>query len=55
VAAVYFVMKVTNSHLGDIGGPIDIVLMLGIAALGAAGMAILVYTVQSIVRKPVAQ
>ena len=51
VAAVLFVQYVTNSHLRDIGGPIDVVVLLGVAALGAAGAAILVYTAQSLVRR----
>jgi glucan phosphoethanolaminetransferase (alkaline phosphatase superfamily) len=52
VAAVLFVFAVTDSGLRDIGGPIDVVVLLGIAALGAVGMAILVYTAQSLVRGP---
>jgi len=51
LAAVLFVQHVTNSHLRDIGGPIDLVVLLGVAALGAAGAAILVYTAQSLVRR----
>ncbi|MCC5971770.1 MAG: DUF5368 domain-containing protein [Pararhodobacter sp.] len=52
VAAVVFVLQVTNSRLRDLGGPIDWLVMLGIAVLGAVGFAILVYVVQSLVRKP---
>jgi hypothetical protein len=48
VLAVLFVMWVTHSHLRDIGGPIDVIIFLGIAGLGAVGIAILVYTVQSL-------
>lgn len=51
VAAVLFVQYVTNSHLRDIGGPIDVIVLLGVAALGAVGIAILVYTAQSLVRR----
>ncbi|MFP7570427.1 DUF5368 domain-containing protein [Marivita sp. S2033] len=51
VAAIFFVLAVTDSHLRDIGGPIDVVMMLGVAALGAVGIAILVYTLQSLFRK----
>jgi len=45
---------VTRSSLADLGGPIDVILFLGIALAGAIGAAILVYTVQSLVwpRKP---
>jgi len=50
VAAVLFVQKITSSGFRDIGGPIDVVVLLGIAALGAIGMAILVYTAQSLFR-----
>ncbi len=50
VAAVWFVMVMTHSHLGDIGGPVDVIVLLGIAAVGAAGAAVLVYTLQSLVR-----
>lgn len=50
VAAVMFVFAITNSGLRDIGGPIDVIVLLGIAALGAVGMAILVYTAQSLFR-----
>jgi hypothetical protein len=41
-------MWITHSHLRDIGGPIDVIIFLGIAGLGAVGIAILVYTVQSL-------
>lgn len=50
VAAVLFVQAVTDSGLGDLGGPVDLIVLLGIAALGAVGMAILVYTAQSLIR-----
>ena len=52
VAAVAFVFWITRSHLRDIGGPIDWVMVLGIAGAGAVGAAILVYTVQSLIRPP---
>jgi len=52
VLAVVFVMWVTHSHMRDIGGPIDVIIFLGIAALGAGGIAILVYTVQSLLFRP---
>lgn len=48
VLAVWFVMFMTKSRLTDLGGPIDIVVFLGIAAMGAIGMAILVYTLESL-------
>ena len=52
VAAVWFLMVVTHSHLSDMGGPIDLIVLLGVAAMGAVGAAILVYTAQSLLRPP---
>lgn len=52
IAAVWFVFAVTRSGLADIGGAIDLIVLLGIAAAGAVGAAILVYTVQSLLRRP---
>lgn len=54
VLAVGFVLRITNSRLSDMGGPIDWLVMLGIAGLGAVGFAILVYVVQSLIRRPTA-
>lgn len=51
VAAVLFVFAITRSGLGDMGGPIDVIVLLVIATLGAVGMAILVYTAQSLIRR----
>jgi len=48
VAAVVFVQAMTNSHLRDIGGPIDVIVLLAVAVAGAIGAAILVYTVQAL-------
>ena len=50
IAAVLFVQAITSSGFRDIGGPIDVIVLLGIATLGAMGMAILVYTAQSLFR-----
>lgn len=50
VLTVWFVMMMTKSHLADLGGPIDVIVFLGIAAMGAVGMAILVYTLESLLR-----
>ena len=49
VAAVALVLTVTHSQLTDMGGPIDIIVLLGIAAMGAVGMAILVYVLESLI------
>jgi len=48
VLAIWFVMVMTKSHLSDLGGPVDIIVFLGIAVMGAIGMAILVYTLESL-------
>jgi Zn-dependent protease with chaperone function len=48
VAAVWFVMAMTDSALSDIGGPVDVIVLLGIAGMGAVGIAILVYTVEAL-------
>ena len=50
IAAVWFVLFMTDSQLRDMGGPVDVIVLLAIAVVGAAGPAILVYTVQSLVR-----
>ncbi|WP_323769990.1 DUF5368 domain-containing protein [Antarctobacter sp.] len=49
VAAVWFVLLMTHSRLTDLGGPVDVIVFLGIAVAGAVGLAILVYTVQSLI------
>jgi len=49
VLAVWFVMSMTSSHLSDVGGPVDVIILLGIAGLGAIGAAILVYVVARLV------
>lgn len=51
IAAVLFVQGITSSGFKDIGGPIDVIVLLGVAVAGAIGMAILVYTAQSLVRR----
>lgn len=48
IAAVVFVQMMTNSHLRDIGGPVDVIVLFGVAVMGAVGTAILVYTAQSL-------
>ncbi|MBV6273713.1 DUF5368 domain-containing protein [Alcaligenaceae bacterium CGII-47] len=50
IGAVLFVQAVTDSDFGDIGGPIDVIVLLAIAVAGAVGIAILVYTAQSLMR-----
>lgn len=48
IAAVVFVQVMTHSHLRDIGGPVDVIVLLGVAVMGAVGAAVLVYTAQSL-------
>ena len=50
VAAVLFVQWITSSGFPDIGGPIDVIVLLGVAAAGAVGIAILVYTAQALMQ-----
>lgn len=50
VLAVWLVMAMTKSRLSDLGGPVDIIVLLGIAVLGAVGMAVFVYTAESVLR-----
>lgn len=52
VAAVLFVQGMTDSHFRDLGGPVDWIVLLAVAGMGAVGAAILVYTVQSLIRRP---
>ena len=49
VLAVWFVMAMTDSQLSDLGGPVDVIVFLGIAGLGAVGMGILVYTLEALI------
>lgn len=50
IAAVLFVQWITSSGFGDIGGPVDVIVLLGVAAAGAVGIAILVYTAQALLK-----
>ncbi|MGV0878181.1 DUF5368 domain-containing protein [Martelella sp. FLE1502] len=52
VAAVWLLMATTHSRLSDIGGPIDVLVLLAVALAGAIGMAICVYTVGSLIAGP---
>jgi tellurite resistance protein TehA-like permease len=51
IAAVLFVQGITSSGFKDLGGPIDVIVLLGVAVLGAVGLAILVYTAQALTRR----
>lgn len=48
IAAVLFVQLMTHSGFSDIGGPIDVIVLLMVAVAGAIGLAILVYTLESL-------
>ena len=48
IAAVVFVQVMTHSGFRDIGGPIDVIVLLMVAVAGAIGLAILVYTLESL-------
>ena len=50
LAAVLFVQLMTHSGFGDVGGPVDVIVLLMVAVAGAIGLAILVYTLESLVR-----
>jgi drug/metabolite transporter (DMT)-like permease len=49
VAAVWFILFMTHSHLSDLGGPVDLIVLFCVAAVGAIGMGILVYTLEALV------
>lgn len=51
IAAVWFVLVMTSSNLRNLGGPVDVIVFLAIAAAGAVGIAILVYTAQSLLMR----
>lgn len=50
IGAVLLLQRVTHSGFRDIGGSVDVIILLGVAAIGAVGLAILVYTAQSLFR-----
>ncbi|MEL6645459.1 MAG: DUF5368 domain-containing protein [Pseudomonadota bacterium] len=50
VLSVWFVMVMTDSQISDIGGPIDVMVFLAVAVMGAIAMAILVYTAESLLK-----
>lgn len=50
--AVWFVAWATHSRLSDIGGPVDVIVLLGVAGAGAVGAAVAVYTAEALIRPP---
>ena len=49
IAAILFVQWITSSGFRDIGGAIDVVVLIGIGVAGAVGLTILAYVAQGIV------
>lgn len=49
LAAILFVQYITNSGFGDIGGPVDLIVILLIAAGGAVASTILLYVIMTMV------
>lgn len=52
VIAIWFVQYMTNSGFSDLGGPIDIIVLLGTGAVGAGGLIFLAYVAQAFLRRP---
>ncbi|MDO6460449.1 DUF5368 domain-containing protein [Granulosicoccaceae sp. 1_MG-2023] len=49
VAAIAFIFFITNSGPSDIGGPVDVIVLLLVGVAGAVGLTILAYLLQSLV------
>jgi len=52
IAAVWFVLWVTNSRLTDLGGPVDVFVVIGVAIAGAGGFTLLVYVALALLFGP---
>ncbi|GAA0298826.1 DUF5368 domain-containing protein [Rhodovulum strictum] len=52
IAAILFVQYITSSGFSDIGGPIDVIVVLMIGVAGAGGLTFLVYVAQAFMRQP---
>jgi hypothetical protein len=52
VAAVWFVLYMTDSTLTDIGGPIDVIVIMLIALAGAVGFTLLAYVALALIFGP---
>lgn len=52
VAAVWFVLAVTNSGLSDIGGPVDLIVIALVALAGAGGFTLLAYVALALLFGP---
>ncbi len=51
IGAVVLVLVVTNSNLGDLVTPLDVIVILGVAGLGAAGAVIWAYVAQAFIER----
>lgn len=49
IITVWYLMPMTYSHLSNMGKPIDIIVLMGVDGAGAIGMAILVYTAETLI------
>jgi len=52
VAAVWFVLWVTNSRLGDLGGPVDLIVIILVGLAGAGGFTLLAYVALALLFGP---
>lgn len=52
IAAILFVQYMTNSGFSDIGGAIDVMVVLLIGVAGAGGLIFLAYLAQAFMRRP---
>lgn len=51
IAAILFVHYMTNSGFSDIGGPVDLIVLIGIGLGGAVASTILVYVLMTLMSK----
>ncbi len=49
IGSVMFIQHVTHSGFADLGGPVDLMLLLGVAFFGAIGVSIAVYTAETLI------
>jgi hypothetical protein len=52
VAAIWFVLWVTNSRLGDLGGPVDFIVIVLVGLAGAGGFTLFAYVLLALVFGP---
>lgn len=52
IAAIVFVQQMTNSGLKDLGGPVDLIMLIAIGVGGAGGIVILGYTAMALLFPP---